>query len=280
MMKRMEITLFITFVALALVLILAGTSAAYQLIDASIRFRVYESGSPLNRILIDITDDSGNYVSSKSVVTGVVLKDPAGSPVNLSTLNFDPLWDHFGASYDPVNSAWDYNTPMQISEFYTNILDPLVIGNYTLEVFMENGEKLTDTINFGFLLSLPIISSRTFQIHTDSAGNLYWTWDIPEQLLTLANTYDLQIRAGVAAVVNGQMDALYWAKIPVQMGSSFVPSSIYQDFVGRADEIGFILQARTSNNFARSNANTIVVKDLSSPVSITPKKNVVVVPLF
>jgi hypothetical protein len=278
--KRIRITLLITFVSLALILLQAGTSAAYQLTWASIQYRVYESGSPLNRILIDITDDSGNYVSSKSVVTGVVLKDPAGSPVNLSTLNFDPLWDHFGASYDPVNSAWDYNTPMQISEFYTNILDPLVIGNYTLEVFMENGEKLTDTINFGFLLSLPIISSRTFQIHTDSAGNLYWTWDIPEQLLTLANTYDLQIRAGVAAVVNGQMDALYWAKIPVQMGSSFVPSSIYQDFVGRADEIGFILQARTSNNFARSNANTIVVKDLSSPVSITPKKNVVVVPLF
>jgi hypothetical protein len=280
MMKRMEITLFITFVALALVLILAGTSAAYQLIDASIRFRVYESGSPLNQLYLDITDDSGNYVSSKSVVTDVVLKNPSGTTVSLSTLNFDPLYDFCGASYDPVNSAWEYNTPVQISAFYAYILDPLVIGNYSVEVSMENGENLTDTINFGFLLSLPFISSRTFQIHTDSDNNLYWTWDIPEQLLILANTYNISIRAGVSAVDNGQLVALYWPTIPVQMGSSFVPSSIYQDFVSRADEIGFFVQARTAPSISRSSSNTIVVKDLSSPVSVIPKKSGVVIPLF
>jgi hypothetical protein len=278
-MKRIKITLLITFVALALILIQAGTVAAYQLTWGSIQYRVYESGGSLNRLAFDVTDDSGNYVSSAIVVTGVVLNAPNGSPVNLSTLNFDPLWDHFGARYDPVNSAWVYNTPWPISEFYTNILDPLVIGNYTLEVSMDNGQTLTDTINFGFHLSLPIISSRTFQIQTDSAGNLYWTWDIPEQLLAHANTYDLQIRAGVAAIINGQLDALYWPKIPVEMGSSFTPSSIYQNLVSRADEIRFWFQVRTSNSYARASSNTIVVKDVSSPVSITPKKNVVVVPL-
>jgi hypothetical protein len=270
MMKRIRTTLFITFVAMTLILIQAGTSAAYQLDWKSIQHRVYESGGSLNRLIFDILDDSGNYVSSADVVTDVVLKDPNGSPVNLSTLIFDPLFDFYGARFDLGSSAWVYNTPFQISDFYANILDPLVIGNYTLEVSMDNGPPLTGQIAFDFLLDLPVISSRTFQIHTDSAGNLYWTWDIPEQLLTLAKTYDLQIRAGVSAMVNGQEVALYWPNIPVEMGSSFAPSSIYQDLVSRADEIFFSLQVRTSNNYARAYSKTIVVQDLSSPVSVTP----------
>ena len=280
MTKRIRITLLITVVALALILIQAGTSAAYQLEWHVIQHRVYESGGSLNRLAFDIIDDSGNYVSSANVVTGVVLKAPNGSAVNLSTLNFDPLFDYYGARFDLGSSAWVYYTPMQISEFRANILDPLVIGNYTLEVSMENEELLTGVIAFDFLLDLPIISSRTFQIHTDSAGNLYWTWDIPEQLLTLSKTYDLQIRAGVAAMVNGQNVALYWPNVPVEMGSSFAPSAIFQDLVSRSDEIQFWFQVRSSNNNARAYSNTIVVKDLSSPVSVTPKKNVVVVPLF
>ena len=253
---------------------------AYQLEWHVIQHRVYESGGSLNRLAFDIIDDSGNYVSSANVVTGVVLKAPNGSAVNLSTLNFDPLFDYYGARFDLGSSAWVYYTPMELSEFRTNILDPLVIGNYTLEVSMENEELLTGVIAFDFLLDLPIISSRTFQIHTDSAGNLYWTWDIPEQLLTLSKTYDLQIRAGVAAMVNGQNVALYWPNVPVEMGSSFAPIPIYQDLVSRSDEIRFWFQVRSSNNNARAYSNTIVVKDLSSPVSVTPKKNVVVVPLF
>jgi hypothetical protein len=280
MMKRYRITLLITFVVLALMLIQAGTSAAYQLGWKVIMHRVYESGNPSNVLAFDISDDSGNYVSSASVVTGVILKDPSGSSVSLSALEFTPLFDYYGSRFNLANSAWDYNTPMQISDFGAYILDPLVIGTYTLEVSMENGQKLTEQIAFDFFLDLPIISSRTFQIHKDSAGNLHWTWDIPEQLLTLAKTYDIQIRAGVAAMVNGQLVALYWPNVPVEMGSSFAPSSIYQDLVSRADEILFTFQVRTSNNNARAYPDRIVVKDLSSPVSITPKKNVVVIPLF
>jgi hypothetical protein len=192
----------------------------------------------------------------------------------------DPLWDHYGSGYIPANSEWVYNTPTQYSEFITDFTDPLITGVYALEVSMDNGQTLTDSISFPFLLTLPIISSRTFQIHTDLAGNLFWTWEIPEKLLELAKTYDLQMRAGVGAWVSGKNVALYWPNVPVEMGSSFVPSSIYQNLVSVADEIGFHLQVRTSNSIARAYSNRIVVQDLSSPVSIFPKKRVVVIPLF
>ena len=86
-MKKYKISVLITFVALLYVLIQAQTSAAYQVAWTSIRHEVYETGGDKNRLAFEITDDSGNYVSSASVVSGVVLKNPAGSPVNLSTYN-------------------------------------------------------------------------------------------------------------------------------------------------------------------------------------------------
>lgn len=284
-MKLIKFSLFTTFFTLALMQ--TGVVAAYKLGTAQIRYYVYESGGTLNRLFFEVLDDSDNYVNNKSVVTDVVLKNPGGSPVNLATIDidppttigFDPLYDFFGAYYDKENSVWNYAPQEQFSDFYANITDTLEVGQYTLEVSVIGGQTLTKSINFEFLLKLPIISSRTFQIQSDSDGNVYWTWDIPEQIINLTQTYNLQIRAGVAAKVAGQIDALYWPNIPIEMGFCFIPHSIYQNLASRADEILFAFQVRTSNNNARAYSDKISVIDLSSPISITPKKSVVVVPL-
>ena len=98
--------------------------------------------------------------------------------------------------------------------------------------------RLLGRSHFDFLLDLPIIPSRTFQIQTDSSGNLFWTWDIPEQLLTLAKTYDLQYKAGVGAMVNGQNVALYWPNVPVEMGSSFALAQYTK--IWSADQMRYI----------------------------------------
>ena len=197
----------------------------------------------------------------------------------MGDLNFEGPFEYIGARFFPDDSRWDHYTPFQLTDFYADIESPLVTGEYTLEVSMENGQNLSATINLEFLLDLPIISSRTFQIQTDSSGNVHWTWDIPEQLLLLAKTYDITVRAGVAAMVNGEMVALYWPNLPVEVGYSIVPGSIYQDLVNQADEIRFAFQVRTSNNNARSYPRRIIEAPPSSVVSIIPKKNVVVVPL-
>jgi len=278
-MKNFKLRTFIIILTLLMGFIQAESSLAYQVAWTAIQHRTYENGDSGNRLAFEIMDDSGNYVNNAAVVTEVLLKNPAGSTVNLSTLGFDPLYDLLGARYDTENSVWNYFTPLQISGFYADVLDALVVGEYTLEIDMINGQKLTQSISIDFLLDLPVISSRTFQIQSDPDGNVYWTWEIPAQLLTLAKTYDLQVRAGVAAMINGQLDALYWPNIPVQMGFCFVPQSIYQNLTSRGDEIRFAFQVRTSNNIARSYSGRISVKDLVSPVSIIPKKSAVVIPL-
>ena len=97
-MKRIRITLLVTFVALALTLIQAGTSTAYQLGWTAIQHRVYESGATINRLAFEILDDSGNYVAQRTWLLAILTSgDPNGNPVNLTTLNFSPLLDYYGA---------------------------------------------------------------------------------------------------------------------------------------------------------------------------------------
>jgi hypothetical protein len=269
---------YIIFFALVYLLIHTGTVVAYELEWYVIQHRVYESQENGNRLSFEIKDDYGNYVYIESAVTNVVLKYPNGSNVTLSELMFD-LYTYYRSSFNPDNSEWNYNSPIQLSDFYADIESPLVIGTYTLEVTMENGQILTTTINFDFLLDLPIISYRTFQIHTDSSGNVHWTWQIPEKLLNLAKSYDLRVRPGIAAMSGGELVALYFPSLPVEVGYAITPANIFQDLVNQADEIRFAFQARTTNNNARSYSKRIIISNPSSTVSIVPKKTAVVIPL-
>ena len=261
------------FILITIFLIQAKTISAYEIEWSVIQHRVYESGDTRNILAFEITDGPNNYVSSASVVTGVVLKSPSDIQVNLSNIVFYPRYDYYRSNFDTVSNEWVDSSPLQLSDFQADVLDPLTIGFYTLEVSMDNSQLLSTTINFDYLLDLPIISSKTFQIYSDTSGNIHWTWVIPDQLLALANSYDVQVRAGVAAMNNGNLVALYFPVVPVEMGYSITPSSIYQDLVDKADEIRFGFQVRTQDNNARSYSKRIIIKPPSYSVSVSPKKD-------
>ena len=280
-MSKNEKFFFTISLILAVTAIQANTSTAYTLDWVAVQYRVHESGNQINRLAIEIKDDAGNYVTSASAVTSYTLTDPSGSPVNLSNKRFDPLFDFYPAEYQPQYQAWWYGTQTQISEFYADILDPIVKGLYTLQVVMDTGQVLVGTRDVQYLLDLPTISSRSYQITTDLAGNVYWTWDIPVKLLEIAENhpeYNLQFRAGVSVVNNGKLTALFWPNVPIQMGSSCVPAATYQELLSKGDEIRFSLQVRTGNNNSRAYSNSIMAEDRLNPV-VTPKRSVVVLPM-
>jgi len=284
-MSKNEKFFFTISLILAVTAIQANTSTAYTLDWVAVQYRVHESGNQINRLAIEIKDDAGNYVTSASAVTSYTLTDPNGKVVNLSNKRFDPLFDYYPAHLSQNQTGgldWVYPPGFQISEFYADILDPILTGQYTIQVVMENAQVLQQTINVLYIVDIPPISSRSYQIQSDSDGNVYWTWSIPVELLTLAENhpeYDLQYRAGVAVYNNGQFVALFWPNIPIQMGSSFIPAATYQELLGKGDEIRFTLQVRTRNNNSRAYSNSIPVQDLLAPLSIIPKKSVVVLPM-
>jgi len=243
-----------------------------------IQHRVIENQAPINRLAFEVKDDFGDF-GSESTVTGVVLKYPNGGNVTLGDLTYEPFF-YYRGNFNPDNSCWSYDdTPLLYKYFYAIIESPLVIGAYTIEVTMENGQKLTTTINFDFLLDLPIISSRTFQIQTDSSGNVHWTWQIPEKLFALAESYDLIVKPAISAYSGGKFVAMYFPNLPVEVGYAITPSNIFQELVNQADEIQFGCQVRTTNSYLRSSAKAIIITDPSYEVSIVPKKTAVVIPL-
>ena len=99
-----------------------------------------------------------------------------------------------------------------------------------------------------------------------------------KKLLTLAKSFDLRVRPGIAAMSGGELVALYFPSLPVEVGYSITPVNIFQDLVNQADELRFSFQVRTTNNNARSYPKRIIISNPSSTVSIVPKKTAVVIP--
>jgi hypothetical protein len=261
--------------------------AAYELIWPGIRHKVYDWRGPFNSLAFSLKDGSGDFVSDSNSVTNIILRypqpngdpDPSGTPVQLGTILFEPLLDFITARFDTNNAQWFYDPAYPLSEFGAEFQGTLVTGTYTLEVTTDDMVTHTKTIDFDEIIDLPAISSRTFQIHSDSDGNIHWTWNIPKQLLELAETYNLTVRPGVSAFNNDVLTALFWPNVPVHMGSNFVPASTYNFLKGKGDTIKFSFQVRTNNSQARAYTKSIDITDLNSPVSIIPKNSVVVIPL-
>jgi hypothetical protein len=290
MKKSMTLSTIAAIVFVVLSINVGIALAAYELDWVSIQHRVYEDRTSQNVLAFNLKDGAGDYVSESNSVTNVILRypqpngdpDPTGTPVQLNTLLFFPLFDYVPARFDTDSAQWIYDPPYLLSEFDAEIEGTLVTGTYTLEVTTDDWVTHTKTINFDEILNLPIISSRTFQIHTDLNGNISWTWDIPKELLELAETYDLVVRAGVFTYKNEEIAALSWPNMPVHVGFCFIPASVYNFLKSKGDSIKFSLNVRTNDGLskARAYSKSTVITDLNAPVSIIPKNGVVVVPLF
>ena len=289
-MKKLWVLSTIVIVFSLLMLINARVVAAYELLWPSIQHRVYDYKLGFNNLAFNLKDGSGNFVSDASTVNSVILRypkpngdpDPSGTPVQLGTLAFE-YWDYIAARFDTVNAEWIYDSAYPLSQFDAEFQGTLVTGTYTIEVTTNDMVTHIQTIEVEEIINLPAISYRTFQIHSDLDGNIHWTWDIPKELLDLASTYNLSVRAGVVALDNDVETAFFWPAIPVQMGFCFVPASIYNFLKSKGDTIIFSFQVRTNNlSQARSYTKSIEITDLNSPVSVTPtpKEDILMFPIM
>jgi len=242
-----------------------GKCKGYQLGWASIQHRVYErkvyKRKTRNVLYFEMLYSNYDYPTHGSIVTNVRLIDPYDNAVNLSSVNFDE-YDYMGARFDRGTASWNYYDSFPYGGFIADILDPLVIGTYRLVVTTNDGITHEKPIDFDFLLNLPVISSRTFQIHYDQDGNIYWMWDIPKKLLAIADNYSTSIRAGIGAYENDDLKLLVWPNVPTHMGCLFLPDYVVQQLIDSGDEFSFILQVRTNNNNARAYSTSVRVNDL------------------
>jgi len=279
-LRSLGLTVLTLFV-LIFIFVPAAT-AAYQLGGFSVQYRVYEDGRKFNRYYFEIYDEQGNYIPGGDVVNKSTVKiyDPNDNVVNISDVLWDPDYDFLAGDFNIGNGCfgfWDPNDAWVINDYYGVVLEPLIPGEYELELKTNDGQTHTATYTFMQKIELPYVKSRSFQIHPDAAGNLYFSWDIPKQLLQITQTTTLSYRTYLMAYTDDTFEALLYPNIPIHMNSVFIPSHIVQWIAGKGNKFVFQVQVRTDGNNNRSYSKGVAVSDLST--TVTKKKQVVVVPM-
>jgi hypothetical protein len=164
-------------------------------------------------------------------------------------------------------------------EFQADILEPLIPGEeYELSVTCDDDVTYTATRIFNQAVDIPIVSSSSFQVLRDSNGNVYFSWEIPKELLEIADSYDLEYRPYLVAKTGGVIKALLWPRAPVHINMLYLPSSVLQQLDGQGTSYSYGVHVRTSDAQNRSYSNAVVVSDLLTTVK--KKNKVAVVPIF
>lgn len=265
-MKHLKI--FIPVVLFSLLFLSAfatSVKAAYQIGYMYVQHRIYEDGRSLNRLYFEMYDEDGNYIPNGNVVKSAQLSDPNDNVVNLKALSFDSDFDYMGGWYDCGFSKWNFDEVLLINGYYDEILDPLIPGTYRLEVTADDGQTYQRTYEFNQQIILPTIVSSSFKIHPDKDGNVYWTWDIPDELCRMSENYQIQAKAIVSINANQKFEAYFQISLPAHMGLLFIPNKIVQQIVSSGDEYSFLIQLRTPDNNNRSYTKSLTISDMLAP---------------
>jgi len=233
-------------------------SSAWAGIDwMYVQHRQYEDGRAFMRLGFGIVDDdTGSYITSPSAVENVVLKDPDGNTVQLDRTISRAFWDEeymsgFGTDWDQEMNiqrfdgepVWKYD-----SGFTFNLPDDIAPGVYTLEVTAFGGKTYTQSYNWsGKVENLPIISYGTFQVRSDDAGNLLWTWEQPPGMADYANNHPLELRV----IVDIYEDDAFVANVSLWRGwdsnAYFFPKEIVDMINAKGDAFELMIQARSAD---------------------------------
>ena len=274
-MKYYKINPYLT--VLFLFIFIEPAYAGYQIVEMNVRYYVYEDGRKFNQLYFAIKDEHGNYVTDEVIVTNVKLWDPESELVNLSQISFSLINDFQRGRFKLDTGQWEFDPGFQISGFHAEFTGPLIPGNYQLDVTTDQGQLPLYQYNFIEKIdNLPYISSKSFQIRHDSLNNVFFTWDIPQEVLTVAESYSTLVRAFVWVYQDQLETAVLWTDIPTEMGFLYIPNSVVQDLMSKGNifKIGVAFQAinnqRAWSYLALSNMLTDVDR----------KKQVVVVPMF
>ncbi len=189
------------------------------------------------------------------------------------------LIDLITGRFDLASFQWGFNSSYPISGFYYNFSIPLIPGTYLLVVTTSDEQVLAKEYTFNQQVdNFPYFSSKTFEIYHDSDGNVYWSWDLPEDALSTAENYSTSIRAFVDVYNGGQETAILWPTVPTHMNSLFIPSTVVQELMSKGDTFRFIVSFRTNDNQNRSYSKAVTVTDMLT--TVTKKKQVAIVPMF
>ena len=254
-MKKMLLFLIVLFSTYTLI----DNALAAEIAWLQVQHREYGTGKNINRLSFGLVDAETNYVTSKAAANGVQLLDPFGNPVELAPVEFDSVEELYG-NYDAKNSQWYFDQSWQYDSWFSvDIEAPMVAGSYILGITTADGKKTERAYTFNQQVDLPIIDSDSIELHSDSDGNLIWTWRVPDQLGGLSLNHPMRARASIDIYSNDKYAGYFSIIVPVHLGFVFIPKDVVQKInqKGNRFEVMISLETRDKNNRTYSKPRTI-----------------------
>jgi hypothetical protein len=227
-----------------------GSAAAVEVAWMQVQHREYAGGEAFNRVGFGLIDDRGIYLPDDRGIKEVRLLNPAGKELKLGPVKFDSTDEIFG-SYDSKNSRWHYVGAWQFDSWFSaRIRDTLDPGVYWLKIATADGRLVERTFAFNKQVALPFIDIDSFQLTSDSHGNLTWTWQVPLELGPLSLGHKLRARAAMDIFKDKKNTGYFSIILPVHMGYVLIPAPVVTAINRKGDrfELKVYLETRDKNN--------------------------------
>lgn len=260
-LKKMENEMKKIIIALFMVSTLfpGFANATYHLNSFFVQHRVYENGKQMNRLGFEVVNSSNQYPTA-DVLSSVVLTDPNGKIVNMTTpLKFTANYWLSYNYYDANSEKWVYQTPYLGSDYSTELLGQLIAGTYRLTFTDKNGEISKKDYVLNQLVTLPIIPSSSYRYYHDQDGNFICQWQVPENIDPAIRTY-IKAYIDVYDEQETYLGEFSLSKIPTDMGWLFVPRQILDQAWakgGTSLKFGTRIRTNDNNNLACSTEITL-----------------------
>jgi hypothetical protein len=248
------------FFLLALLLLCPLIAAEATTIDfVSVQYRQYDWGAQ-NRFAFGGSSD-GHPLDLSTFQYSI---DPGGgslsiggnplSSTDLQFLNYQELTGSYAG-----NNTWTYASSWETVHYYRANVDSLPLGTYSVSAKDTMGNQLGGFDVYDGITNLPSMSTSDLKYEFDQYGNLYFYWDIPENVPN--NTYFV---AAIEGYVADAFVAGAYVRNPNFLDYICVPKSILDGF-GAVDYFNLNVNLRTDDQDTRSYSQSLIVE---RPVSI------------
>jgi hypothetical protein len=234
----------------------AVSATAMEIAWMYVQHRQYADAEDVNRLGFGLVDEEMRYLRGDDKIAQISLYGPGGKPVKLAPHEFGEVEEIYGR-YDPKNSRWHYSSNWEYDSWFSvDIFDPLLPGQYRLQVSTADGKTAERRYAFTHPTGLPVVAVDTFAVRSDPGRNLIWTWAIPEELGSLSQSEKTRARASIDIYSGDESTAYFSIILPAHMGYNFIPAGVVDEINAKGNrfELRISLETRDKNNRSYSRA--------------------------
>lgn len=258
MKKAISFTVF-----LYILLLLAGNVLAAEIAWMYVQHRQYGEGKSVNRLSFGLIDDQGQYLGDDKNIQEVKLLDPRGETIKLSAYKFRSVEEVYG-TYDTRDSQWSFNKDWQFDSWFSaDVLEPLIPKTYYwLRITFADGKLAERTYNFNSHIALPVVDSTSFQLRSDTYGDLIWTWNIPTALGHLSLNLQTRARVSIDIYKDTKNTSYFSIILPTHLGYVFIPHDLVQAMNQRGDQFELRIQIETRDKNNRTYSKPLLIAEM------------------